>query len=61
MQFSLSPGETAYQRRFSETLSRSQADQTAQAGIHDTNFTLDLRTVFQSKHVCFAKLNPNFF
>lgn len=49
MQFPVSSAGELYQRRLPETVSRRQADQTAQAGLHDTNFTLDLCTILQSK------------
>lgn len=50
VQFSLSPAGELYQRRLPEALSCRQTHQTTQAGIHDTNFTLDFRTILQSKH-----------
>lgn len=51
MQFPLPPAGELYQRRLPEAVSRGQADQTTQAGLHDTNFALDLCTIFQSKSI----------
>lgn len=51
MQFPLPPAGELYQRRLPEAVSRGQVDQTTQAGLHDTNFALDLCTIFQSKSI----------
>lgn len=50
-----------YQRRLPETVSRRQADQTTQAGLHDTNFTLDLCTILQSKWTSNLFISSNWF